>query len=274
MDVSATLPIQTVSFDQLTVSMRELIQLAIQAGEKVMEVYHSTIHIDYKEDSSPLTQADLKSNAHICSFLKQNYPDVTLISEEWLADDYSVRSQANYTWLIDPLDGTKEFIHRRDEFTVNIGLCEKGVPVMGVVSVPAYGMTYFAAKGQGAFKLDHQTQEVTPLNVSSYSLKDPDLKLVVSLSHPSAETTAFVKQFQNPTCASFGSSLKLLKVAEGEADIYPRFAPTMEWDTCAAHAILKEAGGNCFDAYTHQEVQYNKENLRNPFFICYGNIVG
>lgn len=270
---SIKLPITELQLLNESISFAELFQIAFEAGEKIMEVYHSTIDVDYKEDSSPLTQADLQANEHICSYLKKHHPHIPIISEELDQTTYEARLKEDLVWLVDPLDGTKEFINRRDEFTVNIGLCDQGVPVMGVVHAPALKETYFAAKGQGAFKIDHETKTLYPIHVSTYSLKDPNLRLVVSISHPSQETSDFVEQFKSPNCSSFGSSLKLLKVAEGQADIYPRFAPTMEWDTCAAHAILKEAGGICVNPNTDEELTYNKPNLRNTYFVCYGQLI-
>lgn len=253
------------------IDLKELVHLAYLAGEKILEIYHQDFEVSYKEDNSPLTLADLAANTLICSFLKNHFLKIPIISEELKEVPYQERKNEKYLWLIDPIDGTKEFVKRTGEFTVNIGLVENGEPILGVVNIPCQNITYFAAKERGAYKINHQTNKITPIFVNSFKESSPHLKLVVSVSHPSKETEAFVSKYTSPGLIAAGSSLKLLKVAEGSADIYPRLGPTSEWDTGAAHAILKEAGGICITADTLEPLHYNKENLKNPFFICYGN---
>lgn len=253
------------------ISLGKLVALAKKAGEKIMEIYNSGFEVEWKSDQSPLTSADNASNEIICQALTKMHPTIKIISEESKQLPYTERKDEKYVWLVDPLDGTKEFIKKTGEFTVNIGLCENGVPILGVVNIPAQNVTYFAASKKGAFKIDHKNNQVTPLHISSFSSAQTGLRLVVSLSHNSKETEDFVSKFNCPSCISAGSSLKLLMVSEGAADIYPRLAPTMEWDTCAAHAIVLEAGGYCVDANTKLSLSYNKENLKNPHFVCYGN---
>ena len=253
------------------IEMQQLVNLAFEAGEKIMQIYGEDFDVNYKEDNSPLTRADTESNEIICQKLQADYPQIAIVSEESRQLSFSERKHKKYVWFIDPLDGTKEFLKKSGEFTVNIGLVENGTPILGVVNIPALKMTYFAAKGRGAFKLDHKTKQLTSLHVAKFSNDEPNLRLVVSLSHRSKETDEFVARFKNPTCVSAGSSLKLLMVAEGSADIYPRIAPTMEWDTCAAHAIVLESGGRCINSDTNESLSYNKENLRNPYFVCHGH---
>lgn len=253
------------------ISVQKLVSLAKEAGDKIMEIYSDGFQVELKNDRSPITTADNASNEIICRALNQMHPNIKIISEESKQLPYSERKDETYVWLVDPLDGTKEFIKKTGEFTVNIGLCENGVPILGVVNIPAQEVTYFAAHNKGAFKLDHKTNEITPLHISSFSSNQSGLRLVVSISHGSKATEDFVLKFIHPHCVSAGSSLKFLMVSEGAADIYPRLAPTMEWDTCAAHAIVLEAGGQCVDAETKVSLTYNKENLRNPHFVCYGD---
>jgi len=169
--------------------------------------------------------------------------------------------------MVDPLDGTKEFIKRNGEFTVNIALIEKGIPVLGVVSVPVSGESYFGAKGMGAFL---QIQEkTTPLSVrTSVDLKKSGLRVVASRSHMDEETKQFISALSAPELVSSGSSLKFMFIASGKADVYPRFAPTMEWDTAAAHAIINEIGLQVLQKDSRKPLLYNKPDLLNPFFVC------
>ena len=192
-----------------------------------------------------------------------------------------------FSWCIDPLDGTKEFIKRNGQFTVNIALLEGSVPVLGVVQVPATGKVYWAAKGQGAWVREAPGEQPRRLNVAPFDKDAEGLVIVGSASHSSAETNEFVAQFRSPTFRQLGSSLKLLMVAEGEAHVYPRLAPTCEWDTAAAHVIVTEAGGSVIaagqcdnrgkaledwkDALAKDlPVVYNKPDPLNPYFVVYG----
>ena len=196
--------------------------------------------VEYKDDKSPLTEADTKSNEIICEALEKAYPEIPLLSEENKEVPYEERKDWEYYWCIDPIDGTKEFIKKNGEFTVNIALIHNDTPVLGVVYAPALGDMYKAKKGDGAFKNDQKL----PLEVNETPEKS--LRVVASKSHLSEETQAFIDEVAKSTESieqvSKGSSLKLVMVAEGSADIYPRFAPTMEWDTAAADAIVRESG--------------------------------
>jgi len=248
-----------------------LVTLAQKAGDAIMEIYARDFSIEAKDDKSPLTEADKKSNEVILKGLKEHYPDIPFISEETKLISYAERKNWNLFWLIDPLDGTKEFIKKNGEFTVNIALVKEGVPVIGVVYVPAQGKTYYGVEGQGSFKLeDRNSAPVAIENKQHYAAKHKVI-VVASRSHLDDNTLAFVEQLKaggkEVEFNSSGSSLKFCLVAEGKADVYPRFAPTMEWDTGAADAVVRYAGKKVLDRNTGQPLQYNKENLLNPYFI-------
>jgi len=248
------------------IDLELITDIAQQAGDAIMEIYNRDFKVDYKDDKSPLTEADTKSNEIICEALAKAYPEIPLLSEENKADDYEVRKNWEYFWLIDPIDGTKEFIKKNGEFTVNIALIHKDTPVLGVVYAPALGDMYKAKKGDGAFKNGQRL----PLEVNKTPEKS--LRVVASKSHLSEETQSFIDEVAKSTKSieqvSKGSSLKLVMVAEGSADIYPRLAPTMEWDTGAADAVVRESGKMTYQYDTDSKpVVYNKENLLNPWFI-------
>lgn len=200
------------------------------------------------------------------------------MSEETKAADYSIRSNWFSYWCVDPLDGTKEFIKRNGEFTVNIALMlvdptsKSARPVLGVVFAPVLNRCYAAVQSHGAFVEDEKSQ-VSNMTVKSFSEKDQGLVLVCSRSHLDEKTQKFLNAFENATTKSMGSSLKFMLVANGDAHIYPRLAPTMEWDTAASQIVVEEAGGQVLNADTNQPMTYNKENLRNPFFYVYGKRV-
>lgn len=245
------------------INIKDIKTIAQEAGRVIMSIYNKDFDVDYKEDNSPLTEADLKSNELICNSLQKLYPNIPIMSEENKQTDYSIRKNWEYYWCIDPIDGTKEFVKKNDEFTVNIALIHKTKPVLGVVYAPALGEMYTAKKGEGAYK----NGEKLPLKTN----QNPKYKLsvVASKSHLSKETQEFIDNLDTKEIeqVSKGSSLKLCMVATGEADIYPRLAPTMEWDTAAADAVVREAGKmtNQFD--TDEPIVYNKEDLLNPWFV-------
>ncbi len=258
------------------IDLELIVSIARDAGDAIMEIYNRDFSIEYKDDKSPLTEADTKSNEIICDALAKAYPEIPLLSEENKAEEYEVRKNWEYFWLIDPIDGTKEFIKKNGEFTVNIALIHKDTPVLGVVYAPALKDMYKAKKGTGAFK----NNEKLPLTVNNSPEKL--LRIVASKSHLSEETQAFIDDLAKDTESieqvSKGSSLKLVMVAEGSADIYPRLAPTMEWDTSAADAIVRESGKMVYQynlvygAQSTEPVKYNKENLLNPWFLVKGKI--
>ena len=250
----------------------EVCDIAEAAGAVILDVYKASegMVIEKKADDSPLTIADQKANRIICDRLEQLDPLFPIVSEENKEIPYETRKNFEYSWLVDPLDGTKEFIKRNGEFTVNIALVHEGRTVLGVVYIPVTNETFWAAKGEGAYQRIDATDK--PLHAASFKMKDAGLKLVCSRSHLNDETQTFVDGFESPELVSRGSSLKFLILAQGEAHIYPRLAPTMEWDTGAAQIILEEAGGKVISAATNNALDYNKENLRNPHFIAYGAV--
>ncbi|WP_020529648.1 3'(2'),5'-bisphosphate nucleotidase CysQ [Flexithrix dorotheae] len=242
-------------------------EVAVVAGEKILEVYHSgDFGAEAKSDNSPLTLADKLAHEAIVAVLKNS--ELPILSEEGKSISYEERSKWEYFWMVDPLDGTKEFIKKNGEFTVNIALIHNDQPILGVVYVPVKAQMYWASKSNGAFKSENGESE--QLNAASYSTADENLKIVGSRSHMNEETTQFISNLKNPEIVSMGSSLKFMLIAEGAAHIYPRIAPTMEWDTAAAHIIVKEAGGVVLQFGKTEPVVYNKENLLNPYFVAKG----
>jgi 3'(2'), 5'-bisphosphate nucleotidase len=239
------------------------IDAARKASSKIIEVYESgDFSVEAKSDDSPLTLADKAShNAIVAELEKTSLP---ILSEEGQSIPYEERKDWDYFWMIDPLDGTKEFIKRNGEFTVNIALIHQTRPVLGVVMIPVTGDIYTAFDGNGAFRNSERIQ------VKNFSYQQSGLKVVASRSHLNSETQDFLDKLIVPEIVSKGSSLKLLMVAEGEADLYPRYAPTMEWDTAAAQIIVEEAGGDVFQRNSKQRVLYNKKDLLNPHFLVKG----
>ncbi len=245
------------------IDTEDIKNIAQKAGKAIMKIYDRDFTVEYKNDKSPLTEADLKANDIICNALKNLYPTINIMSEENKQTDYDTRKDWEYYWCIDPIDGTKEFIKKNGEFTVNIALIYKNSPVLGVVYAPALDDMYSAKKGSGAFK----NGQKLPLHVNS----NPNEKLVIvaSKSHLSHETQEFIDSLNTKEIeqVSKGSSLKLCMVAEGTADIYPRLAPTMEWDTAAADAIVRESGKMTYQIENKQPLVYNKKNLLNLWFV-------
>lgn len=245
------------------IDILDIVTIAKDAGDVIMEIYKRDFTVEYKDDKSPLTEADLASNEVIVKALeKYNLP---IMSEEGKEIPYDERKDWEYYWCIDPIDGTKEFIKKNDEFTVNIALIHKDTPVLGVVYAPALDDMYYAKQDKGSFK----NGQKMPLIVNETPEKL--LRVVASKSHLSEETQDFIDNVaqgtENIEQVSKGSSLKLVMVAEGSADIYPRLAPTMEWDTGAADAIVREAGKMTYQFENNEPVIYNKENLLNPWFL-------
>lgn len=244
-------------------------RLALEAGDAIMQVYESPdFGVQSKADESPVTRADLAADAVIAAGLRAAHPDLVLITEEQAA---SHALTARSFLIVDPLDGTKEFVQRRGDFTVNIAWVENGVPRFGVVYAPAKGRLFYTdASGQAVEEtgdFDKQTPgPVIPLRVST-----PDnaaLMVVASKSHRDAATDAYIAKYAVRDMTSAGSSLKFCLVATGEADLYPRLGPTMEWDTAAGDAVLRGAGGQVLDFDTHAPLAYGKAGWRNGFFIA------
>lgn len=231
-----------------------------------MDIYQSDFSdtIKSKKDKSPVTIADKKANDFIVAQLHNISPDIPVIAEESLQIDYKDRMNFKYFWLVDPLDGTKEFINKNGDFTVNIALIEKDSPVLGVVFVPVGNKLYWAYRGGKSFM--KISSKIEKISVSKH--ENDKTRILLSRSHLDKKTIEYLRNFDNPTVNYRGSALKFLLIAEGLADLYFRFTPTMEWDTAASHIILKEAGGNIFDIDSGLELKYNKTSLVNPGFIA------
>ncbi|MEM1322009.1 MAG: 3'(2'),5'-bisphosphate nucleotidase CysQ [Bacteroidota bacterium] len=248
--------------------LEELAKIAKAAGQAIMEIYSDDqgIGVEYKADDSPLTRADRAANTIICDQLEQLRLKFPIISEENKAIPYEQRRDYAYCWMVDPLDGTKEFIKRNGEFTVNIALIHQQRSILGVVYVPETKALYWAAKGLGAWMEAAGKREA--LQAQSFDRNDPALGVVCSRSHLNPPTEAFVNALNEPVLVAKGSSLKFLVIARGQAHLYPRLAPTMEWDTAAAQIILEEAGGEVLRHEDQQPLIYNKPDLLNPHFVA------
>ena len=264
--------------------LRKALIAAIEAGKEILSVYETSFKVEYKEDCSPLTMADKKASDKITQELQEF--NIHILSEEGIHETYDQRKHWKMLWIIDPLDGTKEFIKRNGEFTVNIGLVEDGLPTLGVIYSPVFKDIYFAANGIGAFKIDGKVvstlldniKEINFDELLNSSLKLPILShrdaytVVASRSHMSSETYTHIESLKNKyskiDIITIGSSIKMCWVAEGKADEYPRFGPTMEWDTAAGQAILQHANATLIDYETKTPMRYNKESLYNHWFIA------
>ena len=245
-----------------------VIDAAVCAGKKILQIYNSDFDVNYKKDNSPLTLADKEAHSIILSYLeKTDYP---ILSEEGKDIPFNIRKTWDKFWLVDPLDGTKEFIKRNGEFTVNIALIKKNKPIIGVIYVPVYDTLYYGSDSS-AFKVLNYSSDSSSKHKLPIKFKKKKFTIVGSRSHMSEETKLFFEKKQKEIgdieVLAVGSSLKLCMVAEGKADAYPRYAPTMEWDTGAGHAIAKMAGCTITQYNTKDEISYNKENLLNPWFL-------
>lgn len=248
--------------------MPPVVSLAEKAGAAIMAVYKkSDFGTTFKEDHSPLTQADLASHRLIIEGLGALTPDWPALSEESEAVPYAERKHWDRYWLIDPLDGTKEFIKRNDEFTVNIALIEQGKATLGVVHAPALGLSYFAAQGTGAFKTSDGRD---PLRLSAGDYRKPPFTVALSRSHRKKDALQHLDKLGAHEVIEMGSSAKLCLVAEGAASLYLRLGRTMEWDTAASDCIVAEAGGSLTDL-SGKALRYNKPTLSNPDFIVRGH---
>ncbi|PHS68283.1 MAG: 3'(2'),5'-bisphosphate nucleotidase [Flavobacterium sp.] len=252
------------------------IQASIEAGTEILKVYSKPIEVEIKGDDSPLTQADKNANDVINKYLLNT--SIPIISEENKQLDFLERKDWKQCWIVDPLDGTKEFIKRNGEFTVNIALVENGNPILGVIYVPVTKDLYFTSEDASkAFKITLKNEEVSvseilenASEISPETTTPSVIKIVGSRSHLNKDTKNFISEIEKENfveIVSKGSSLKFCLVAEGKANLYPRYAPTMEWDTAAGQAICQAAGVKVINNETQKPLQYNKENLLNPYFL-------
>jgi 3'(2'), 5'-bisphosphate nucleotidase len=254
----------------LNIDIKIVCEIARQAGSAIMDIYAGDHAVEYKADKSPLTAADKASHEVIVSGLETHFPNIPILSEEGAAIPYEERKKWQRFWLVDPLDGTKEFIKRNGEFTVNIALIEEQRSVLGVVYVPEQDKLYYGVVGKGAFVEERGKKGGGRKICVRKPDHDAGLTVVMSRSHPSPELGEYLKNIKVAEALPIGSSLKLCVVAEGKADVYPRLGPTMEWDTAAAHAVAESAGAKVVNYLSGESLQYNKENLLNPFFIVAG----
>ena len=248
--------------------MHKVINITKQAGEKIMQIHQKDFSVDYKEDQSPLTEADLASHQLICFMLCKLYPEIPILSEE-SADSFILADENACFWCVDPLDGTKEFIKKNNEFTVNIALIKNQKPILGVIGVPAKNMIYAAVQGEGAFKQLNdnklQTIQVKPQDLDH-------LTFASSRSHLDDYTKLMAEEYQ-AEMLQVGSALKLAYVAEGLVDLYPRFGPTMLWDVAAGQCLIEEAGGQVVWADNQQPMTYNINHMRNDSFIAINKLI-
>lgn len=244
------------------------VALAKQAGERIMTIYNQDFSVVHKDDNSPLTEADMAAHAVIDDGLEELAPEYPVLSEESAAIPFEDRARWEYYWLVDPLDGTREFIKHNGEFTVNIALIHEHRAILGVVYAPALSRCYYAAKGLGAYK---QEADKAPIPIHVQSRRRDKVIVAGSRSHRGESLDRFLEKLGDYELLSMGSALKSCLVAEGAADIYPRLGPTSEWDTAAAHCIVEEAGGRLTNMQM-QDLPYNtKENLLNPHFFVFGD---
>ena len=244
-----------------------LVELAIEAGDAILEVYATDFDVQHKSDLSPLTEADMASNDVIDRGLRALTPDIPILSEESGLPEFAERSQWEKYWLVDPLDGTKEFVNRNGEFTVNIALIDANRPVFGVVHVPVKNKTYLGCDGYGA---ELRSSGCAPVKISVADRTAEAPRVVGSRSHRGASLDGFLEKLGDYEMHPMGSSLKFCLVAEGVADIYPRLGPTSEWDTAAAQAVVEQAGGSVI-TLDGKPLSYNsKEEILNPHFLVIG----
>ncbi|MBC7885300.1 MAG: 3'(2'),5'-bisphosphate nucleotidase CysQ [Saprospiraceae bacterium] len=244
------------------------------AGNAIIKIYHTGnefFETKLKSDHSPVTLADITANNIICKSLVEMYPEIPVISEESDIIPYDQRKSWAYVWLLDPLDGTKEFINKTDEFSINLALIKNGIPVAGFVYLPVFESLYYAIKGKGAFETKNGT--TIKLSSSSLTLDQHGLRVVASRNHMDTRTKAYIDVLNAPQIISMGGAMKFISIAKGEADYYPRMIHIMEWDTAAGQIIIEEAGGSLVDSVTGLPLRYNKESMLNPTFIATGKII-
>jgi len=248
--------------------LNAITRIAVDAGDEILRIYESDFAVQAKDDSSPLTEADLAAHRCIVSALAALTPDVPIISEESVIAPHAERRHWQRHWLVDPLDGTREFVKRNGEFTVNIALIENGAPVAGVVHAPALKLSYMAARGLGSFK--GLREDRAPIRTRRLPARP---LFLVSRSHRDPKLDGFLVRAPAHDADSVGSSLKFCRVAEGSGDLYPRLGPTSEWDTAAAQCVLEVAGGAVLKLPEFTALDYNaKDSILNPEFIAVGDL--
>lgn len=274
-----------VQTEGVTINLDNIVKIASVAGDAILEVYNQDAehwNVQSKGEAGPVTAADLKAHQIIVRELAKITPTIPVLSEEGDLTQESERASWKSFWCVDPLDGTKEFIKRNGEFTVNIALVEGNKPIAGVITVPVTGEIAWGVRGQGSFLRKFGETDAIRLRCPSFELADPDLVLIGSRSGMTKMRASFLSLFKDHTTLVSGSTIKFLRIAEGKAHIYPRFFPTSEWDTCAAQIILEEAGGRIIQATEDGRLvtglptlRYNKpSSLLNPCFVAFGATTG
>jgi len=242
----------------------EVKQISLLAGDKILEIYETDFSVKTKQDDSPLTAADMAAHNTICDALSALTPSTPILSEESSHIDFNERKNWNQYWLVDPLDGTREFVKRNGEFSVNIALIEKHRSILGVIHIPVTGISYTASINNGAYKHEPKKE---PLQIFAKKTDINNITVAGSRSHGNAQQQAFIAKLKNANVLAIGSSIKFCLVAEGIADIYPRFGPTSEWDSAAAQCIIEESGAVVVET-NFKTLEYNtKESLLNPSFL-------
>jgi 3'(2'), 5'-bisphosphate nucleotidase len=244
-------------------NLETILETIGQASEEIMKIYNQDFQVTQKQDNSPLTQADQISHQIITEFLEEHTPEIPIISEEDDLPNYDTRKKWKYFWLLDPLDGTKEFIDKNGEFTVNLALMQGSQPILGIIQAPALGTVYWAEKGKGAFKREKITQKIQVRK----DIPLQDLVAAISRSHLAPEDKKMLEKYKIKKTIAMGSALKFCLLAEGKADFYYRFNPTMEWDTAAGQILVEEAGGVVLNEQG-KTFSYNKNTLLNGSFMC------
>ncbi|MBK9733667.1 MAG: 3'(2'),5'-bisphosphate nucleotidase CysQ [Saprospiraceae bacterium] len=244
-----------------------------EAGFAIMYIYsdEDNFEITTKTDHSPLTKADTISNELISEVLAGILPDIPLISEETNLVSYDIRKSWKYVWLLDPLDGTTEFINRTDEFSINLALINDGIAEVGFIYLPVFQTLYYAIQGFGAYKIENEIE--TKISAEPFNPEQIGLRVVVSRQGIDSETKKIVDQLNNPLILPLGSALKLISIAQGDSDYYPRMIHLKEWDTAAGQVIIEEAGGSLVDTETVLPLTYNKASMMNPTFIASGKLI-
>lgn len=244
-----------------------------EAGNVIIEYYNNeNFSVALKSDESPVTSADIASDRIITDALLEMYPDLKILSEESNTMSYEFRKNLDYLWVLDPLDGTKEFLNHTDEFSINLALIQAGTVVAGFIYLPVFGQIYYAIKDRGAFCIDVEGIE-TRIGVNQFTLKDKGLRVLASRSHMDQKTKAYIDVLKEPQIIYKGSAIKFISIATGEADYYPRMLNIMEWDTAAGQIIIEESGGSLVAADSGLKLSYNKPSLLNPYFIAAGQII-
>lgn len=258
------------SISELHNILNNLFPIVDQAAESILKIYNTPFNKEIKQDNSPVTKADQKSNKIIIEGLQLITPEFPIISEESKFESYDKRKAYKQCWIVDPLDGTKEFINHNGEFSINIALCADQEIILGIVMAPVSGEIAWAIKGEGAF-LKEKNGRVVKLRCGDFCSEQEKLRVVTSRSHLSTKTKQLINELNNPILIKKGSSWKFILIASNQADYYPRPGTTMEWDTAAPQIILEEAGGTVCSIKDNKRLVYNKENLKNPEFIAKGS---